>query len=35
MKTLKNQERMYVLWANHVYNTEFGVEKRLEHGFAI
>ena len=35
MKTLKNHERMDVSWANHVYNTEFSVEKRLEHGFAI
>ena len=34
-KTLKNHERMDVSWANHVYNTEFRVEKRLEHGFAI
>ena len=35
MKTLKNHERMDVSWANHVYNTEFSVEKRLEHSFAI
>ena len=35
MKTLKNHERMDVSWANHVYNTELRVEKRLEHGFAI
>ena len=35
MNTLKNHERMYVSWANHVYNTEFSVEKRLEHGIAI
>ena len=35
MKTLKNHERMDVSWANHVYNTKFSVEKRLEHGFAI
>ena len=35
MKTLKNQERMDVSWANHVYNNEVSVEKRLEHGFAI
>ena len=35
MKTLKNHERMDVSWANHVYNAEFSVEKRLEHGFAI
>ena len=35
MKTLKNHERMDVSWENHVYNNEFSVEKRLEHGFAI
>ena len=35
MKTLKNHERMDVSWANHVYNTEFSVEKRLEQCFAI
>ena len=35
MKTLKNHERMDVSWANYVYNTEFSVEKRLEHDFAI
>ena len=35
MKTLKNHERMDVSWANHVYNNEFSVEKRLEHGLAI
>ena len=35
MKTLKNHEQMDVSWANHVYNTEFRVEKRLEYGFAI
>ena len=35
MKTLKNHERMDVSWANHDYSTEFSVEKRLEHGFAI
>ena len=34
-KTLKNHERMDVSWANHVYNAEFSVEKRLEHAFAI
>ena len=33
IKTLKNHERMDVSWANYVYNTEFSVEKRLEHGF--
>ena len=35
MKTLKNHERMDVSWANHVFTTQFSVEKRLEHGFAI
>ena len=35
MKTLKNHERMDVSWTKHVYNTEFSVEKRLEHGLAI
>ena len=35
VKTLKNHERMELSWANHVYNTEFSVEKSLEHGFAI
>ena len=35
MEKPKNHERMDVSWANHVYNTEFSVEKRLEHGFAI
>ena len=35
MKALKNHERMDVSWANHDHNTEFSVEKRLEHGFAI
>ena len=35
VKTLKNNERMELSWANNVYNTEFSVETRLEHGFAI
>ena len=35
MKTLKNHERMDVSLVNNVYNHEFSVEKRLEHGFAI
>ena len=35
MQTLKNHERMELLWANNVYNTEFSVETRLEHRFAI
>ena len=35
VKTLKNHERMERSWANNVYNTEFSVETRLEHGFAI
>ena len=34
-KALKNHEWIDVSWANHVYNTEFSVEKRLEYGFAI
>ena len=34
-KTLKNHERMELSWANNVYTTEFSVESRLEHGFAI
>ena len=32
MKTVKNHERMELSWANNVYNTEFSVENRLEHG---
>ena len=35
VKTLKNHERMELSGANNVYNTEFSVEIRLEHGFAI
>ena len=35
VKTLKNHERMELSWENNVYNTEFSVEIRLEHGFAI
>ena len=35
MKTLRNHERMELSWAHNVCNTEFIVEKRLEHGFAI
>ena len=35
VKTLKNHERTELSWANHVYNTEFSVETRLQHGFAI
>ena len=35
VKTLKNYERMELSWANNVYITEFNVEIRLEHGFAI
>ena len=35
VKTLKNHERMELSWANNVYNTEFSVEIRLEHVFAI
>ena len=35
VKTLKNHERMELPRANNVYNTDFSVEIRLEHGFAI
>ena len=35
VKTLKNPKGMELSWANDVYNTEFSVEIRLEHGFAI
>ena len=35
MKTLKNHERMEFSWANTVYNTEFSVKNRVEHGFSI
>ena len=35
VKTLKNHKRIELSWANIVYNTEFSVEIRLEHGFAI
>ena len=35
MKTLRNHERMDLSWANTVHNTEFSVENRLEHAFAI
>ena len=35
MKTVKNHERMELSWANNVYNTEFSVENRLEHGSPI
>ena len=35
MKTLKNHERMELSLANTVYNTEFSVQNRLEHAFAI
>ena len=35
VKTLKNHEQMELSWANTVYDTEFSVEIRLEHGFAI
>ena len=34
VKTVKNHERMELSWANNVYNTEFSVEIRLEHGFS-
>ena len=32
MKTVKNHERMELSSANNVYNTEFSVGNRLEHG---
>ena len=35
VKTLKNHEKMELSWENIVYSTEFSVEIRLEHGFAI
>ena len=35
MTTLKNDDWMELSWANNVYNNEFIVETRLEHGFAI
>ena len=35
VKTLKNHKRMEVSWATIIYITEFSVEIRLEHGFAI
>ena len=35
MKKVKNLERMELSWANNVYNTEFSVENRLEHGLPI
>ena len=35
MKTLKNHDWMEISYSNNVYNTEFSVETRLEHGFAI
>ena len=35
MKTVKNHERMELSGANNVYNTEFSVENRLDHGLPI
>ena len=35
VKTLRIHERMELSWVNNVYNTEFSVEIRLEHGFAL
>ena len=35
MKTLKNHLRMELSWANNIYNTEFNVENRLDHGLPI
>ena len=35
VKTVRNHERMELSWAKNIYTTEFSVETRLEHGFAI
>ena len=35
MKTLTNNERIELSWVNNVYNAEFRVEIRLEHGLLI
>ena len=35
VQTLKNHERMELSWGNNVYATDFSVETRLEHGYAI
>ena len=35
MKTVTNHERMDLSLANNVYNIEFSVEYRLEHGLPI
>ena len=35
MKAVKNHERMELSWENNVYNTEFCVENRLQHGLPI
>ena len=35
MKTLKNHERMELSWGIIIYNTEFSVENRVEHGLPI
>ena len=35
MNTVKNHERMELSWANNIYDTEFSVENRLEHGLPI
>ena len=35
VKTVKNHERIELSWANNVYTTDFSIEIRLEHGFAI
>ena len=35
MKTVKNHERIELSWVNNVYDTEFSVENRLEHGLPI
>ena len=35
MQTLKKEEWTEVSWRNSVYNANFSVDTRLEHGFAI
>ena len=35
METLKKQEWTEFSWRTNVYNANFSVETRLEHGFAI
>ena len=35
IQTLKKQEWTDISWRNNVYNDEFRVDTRLEHGFTI